>query len=245
MSEAVIEAVDCLEGLSRLATASVDLVFADLPYGRTQQDWDRIIPIAPLWAQLYRVCKPSAPMVFTAIQPFTSLLVCSNLKHFRYELIWKKNKSTGFLNAKKQPLRAHESVLVFYREQPIYRPQMTKGHKPGHAVRGRLSKTVLYGATPIPRDWGGSTERYPTTVLEIPVVNGDAADRIHANQKPIALPAWFIETYTERGDLVLDPTAGSGSTFLAAQQRGRRFVGFEIDAAMAQRANARAAVGPQ
>ena len=230
---------DCLDGLVLLPSASVDLVFADLPYGRTQQSWDKLVPIGPLWEQLNRVCKPSAPMVFTAVQPFTSLLVCSNLKHFRYEIIWRKNKSTGFLNAKKQPLRAHENVLVFYRKQPRYEPQMTDGHEPGHAVKDRLSKTALYGAMPVPRSWGGSTKRYPTTVLEIPVVNGDAADRIHANQKPVSLPAWFIRTYTQPGDLVLDPTAGSGSTALAAKALERRFVGFESDEEMCNVANER------
>lgn len=224
--------MDCLVGLARLPAASVDLVFADLPYGRTQQSWDKLIPIEPLWEQLNRVCKPTAPMVFTAVQPFTSLLVCSNLKSFRYEIVWYKNKSTGFLNAKKQPLRAHENVLVFYREQSVYVPQMTDGHEPGHAVKDRLSKTSLYGATPLPSSWGGSTQRYPTTVLKIPVVNGDAEERIHANQKPIDLPGWFIKTYTQIGDLVLDPTAGSGSTAVVAKMLGRRFVGFETDQKM-------------
>ena len=237
MIGAVVHHRDCLEGLAEMDTTSVDLVFADLPYGRTQQTWDKLVPMAPLWEQLKRVCKPKAPLVFTAVQPFTSLLVCSNLDWFRYEVIWRKNKSTGFLNAKKQPLRAHENVLVFYREQPDYEPQMTDGHEPGHAVKGRLSKTSLYGATPVPRSWGGSTKCYPTTVLEISVVNGDSKERIHANQKPVELPAWFIKTYTKPGDLVLDPTAGSGSTGVAAMTLGRRFIGFETDAKMVRRAN--------
>src|SRR5277367_4158351 len=227
--------------MSQLPDACVDLVFADLPYGRTQQSWDKLVPVMPMWEQLQRICKPRAALVFTSVQPFTSFLVCSNLKWFRYEMIWRKNKSTGFLNAKKQPLRSHENVLVFYREQPEYEPQMTDGHEPGHAVKGRLSVSPLYGATPVPSDWGGSTKRYPTTVLEIPVVNGDCLTRIHANQKPVDLPAWFVKTYTKPGDLVLDPTAGSGSTFVAARELGRRFVGFETDAAMCEAANKRAA----
>lgn len=224
-----------------MRSASVDLVFADLPYGRTQQTWDRLVPLEPLWEQLKRVCKPTTPLVFTAVQPFTSFLVCSNLKWFRYDMLWRKNKSTGFLNAKKQPLRAHEDIVVFYRTQPRYRPQMTAGHKPGHAIKGRLSKTSLYGRTPVPRSWGGSTQRYPTTVLDIPVVNGDAPNRIHPNQKPMDLPAWFIKTYTKQGDLVLDPTAGSGTTFLAATLLGRDFVGFETDPRMCKAANRRVA----
>lgn len=230
---------DCLVGMRALRTGSVDLVFADLPYGRTQQSWDKCVPIEQLWEQLNRVCKPAAPMVFTAVQPFTSLLVCSNLKNFRYDMVWRKNKSTGFLNSKKQPLRAHESVCVFYREQPFYEPQMTDGHEPGHAVKGCLSKSPLYGSTPTPRSWGGSTKRYPTTVLEIPIVNGDCSSRVHANQKPIDLPAWFIKTYTKPGDVVLDPTAGSGSTLVAAKSLDRQFVGFETDAKMCAVANKR------
>lgn len=236
MSEG-IHNLDCLVGLAALPSQSVNLVFADLPYGRTQQSWDKLVPIEPLWQQLERVCKSTAPMVFTAVQPFTSLLVCSNLKHFRFEMIWRKNKSTGFLNAKKQPLRSHENVLVFYREQPAYEPQMTDGHEPGHAIKGKLSTTKIYGSMPVARTWGGSTKRYPTTVLDISVVNGDSPTRIHANQKPTDLPAWFIKTYTRPGDLVLDPTAGSGSTGVAARQLGRRFIGFETDSEMCIKAN--------
>lgn len=231
--------MSCLDGLQHLAPGSVDLVFADLPYGTTQQNWDCRIPMDSLWPLLAHVCKRSAPMVFTAAQPFSSLLVCSRLDWFKYEVIWRKNKSTGFLNAKKQPLRAHESCLVFYREQPAYEPQMTDGHEPGHAVNGRVSKTELYGATPVPRYWGGSTKRQPTTVLDIPVVNGDSKERVHRNQKPEELAAWFIRTYTRPGDLVLDPAAGSASSLLAAKKLGRRVVGFETDKKMCRIANER------
>jgi DNA modification methylase len=222
--------MNCLVGLPQLATASVDLVFADLPYGRTQNSWDRLVPVVPLWAELNRVCKPGAPMVFTAIQPFTSLLVTSNLKAFRYELIWRKNKPTGFLNAKRQPLRVHESVLVFYRKPPLYRPHMTTGHAPVNAFYTRSSGSN-YGAI-TKRDGGGSTTRCPTSVLDIPVVNNDDPLRVHPTQKPEALIDWFIQAYTRPGDLVLDPTAGSGSTLFAAARAGRRFVGFETDGAM-------------
>jgi len=236
-----IHNLDCIEGMKHLPAGCVSLVFADLPYGRTQQSWDKLVPVMPMWEQLWRVCTPRAAMVFTAVQPFASFLVVSNFKQFRYEVIWRKNKSTGFLNAKKQPLRAHENVLVFYREQPDYEPQMTDGHEPGHAIKGKLSTTLLYGAMPVERNYGGSTKRYPTSVLEIPVVNGDCSTRIHRNQKPVDLAAWFIKTYTKPGDLVLDPTAGSGSTCVAARSLGRRFVAFETDAAMCKAANRRAA----
>ncbi len=120
---------------------------------------------------------------------------------------------------------------------PSYEPQMTDGHEPGHAIKERLSKTTIYGSTPKPRTWGGSTKRYPTTILDIPIVNGDDPNRVHVNQKPIDLPSWFIKTYTKSGDLVLDPTAGSGSTLVAAKTLGRRFIGFETDSQMVETAN--------
>lgn len=230
---------DCIAGMARLPDACVDLVFADLPYGRTQQSWDKLVPVMPMWEQLQRVCKPRAALVFTAVQPFTSFLVCSNLRWFRYEMIWRKNKSTGFLNAKKQPLRSHENVLVFYGEQPEYEPQMTDGHEPVHAIKKQAARTTVYGEQNGNHSWGGATKRYPTTMLEIPVVNNDCPTRLHPNQKPVDLPAWFVKTYTKPGDLVLDPTAGSGSTLVAAKLFGRRFVGFETDAAMCEAANRR------
>lgn len=228
--------MDCLEGLRDVPEQSVDLVFADLPYGRTANSWDEVIPVEALWSHLARVCKERTPMVFTAIQPFTSLLVCSKPKWFRYEMVWKKNKPRGFLNANKQPLRVHESILVFYRKQPAYRPQKTKGHAPVNSFTKNTSDGTNYGNTKRGFRGGGSTERYPTSILEIPVVNNDDPRRIHPTQKPEALPAWFIATYTKRGDLVLDPTAGSGSTLLAAKKMGRAYLGFERDKDMVKAA---------
>lgn len=230
---------DCLSGLSRVDSRSVDFVFADLPYGRTQNDWDKLVPIADLWRELRRVCKPTTALVFTAIQPFTSLLVCSNLPWFRYEAIWRKSKPSGYLNAKKQPMRVHENVLVFYGQQPTYTPQMTHGHEPVHGFTKRVSNdSANYGATNQAVTGGGETRRYPVSVLEIPSIGNSSPIRIHPTQKPEALPAWFIASYTKPGDLVLDPTAGSGSTGCAAVRSGRRFLGFETDAEMASLANA-------
>lgn len=233
----MIQHADCLKGLTRLDAASVDFVFADLPYGRTQNNWDKIVPIDRLWTQLRRVCKPDAALVFTAIQPFTSLLVVSNLKWFRYEMIWRKNKPRGFLNVKKQPLRVHENVVVFYDQQPRYEPQMTTGHKPVNSYTKHTSDGTNYGRTKQGVTGGGSTVRYPVTVLDIPVVNNDDPERIHPTQKPKDLPAWFIQSYTRPGDLVLDPTAGSGSTGIAAVSLSRRFIGFDTDARMVAKAN--------
>ena len=221
--------IDCLRGMAQMPDASVDMVFADLPYGRTQNNWDNPLPLTDFWKQISRVCKRRAALVFTAMQPFTSLLVMSNLDWFRYEIIWKKNKVRGFLNAKRQPLRTHENVLVFYREQPEYQPQMTAGHAAVHSYTKHTSDGSNYGKTKCGISGGGATTRYPTSILEIAVVNNDSVDRIHPTQKPVDLPAWFIKTYTLPGQLVLDPTAGSGSTLIAAQQLNRRYIGFEND----------------
>ena len=232
---------DCLTGLASVATGSVAMVFADLPYGRTQNDWDNLVPIEPLWQELNRVCRRDAAMVFTAMQPFTSLLVCSNLPAFRFPMVWQKNKVRGFLNAKRQPLRTHEDVLVFYREQPRYVPQMTTGHKPVNSYTKHTSDGTNYGATKRGVTGGGSTTRYPTSVLAIPVVNNDDPIRIQPTQKPEALVEWFVKTYTQAGDLVLDPTAGSGTTLVVAKRLGRHGVGFETDADMVVKARRRIA----
>lgn len=234
-----IHHLDCLVGISRLAPASVSLVFADLPYGRTANNWDRCIPIDRLWHELRRVCRPTAAIVFTAMQPFTSLVVVSNLKWFRYAGVWKKNKPRGFLNAKKQPLRIHEDFVVFYDRPAPYVPQMTDGHAPVHAYTKHTSDGTNYGVTRRGVTGGGSTRRYPTSVLEIPVVNNDDPERIHPTQKPRRLPEWFIRTYTQPGDLVLDPTAGSGSTLLAARDLGRNYVGFDTDKKMVEKVKAK------
>lgn len=237
-----VHCADCLDALGGLAEQSVDLVFADLPYGQTRNDWDRPIALDALWTHLERVTKPRAPMVFTAQQPFTAALVSSARKWFRYEMIWRKNKPRGFLNARRQPLRIHENILVFYREQPFYEPQMTHGHSPVHAFATRTSGKN-YGSV-APRPGGGSTSRYPTSVLDIPVLNNDDPERVNPTQKPIALPAWFIRTYTKPGDVVLDPTAGSGSTLLAAKALDRRYVGYEIDPEMVAHVRRKLAATP-
>jgi DNA modification methylase len=225
----------CLHGLAGLAEHSVDLVFADLPYGRTRCRWDRTVDLVLLWRELRRVARPTTPLVFTAIQPFASELVMSNRRSFRYEVIWKKNKSTGFLNANKMPLRTHENVLVFYDRQPRYEPQMTEGHPVGNSRSAtRISRSDCYGSSPRQCTWRATTRRYPTSILEIPVLNNDDPRHVRPAQKPEALPEWFIRTYTRPGDLVLDPTVGCGSALLAAKRLGRHYVGFDVDAAMVE-----------
>lgn len=208
--------------MNKLQPASVDLVLADVPYGQTQNDWDRQIPFGPMWEELKRVTKPNAATILFASQPFASRLICSNEEDFRYDLIWKKNKVTGFLNSKKQPLRAHEHMLVFYRKPPVYNPQMTTGHRPGNSAK-RTKAGPNYGYV-TSNQYGGSTERYPTSVLEIPIINNDDPDKFHPTQKPVELFSWLIRSYSEPGQVVLDFTAGAGTTAIAAIRTGRQYI---------------------
>lgn len=212
--------------MQTIEPGTVDMVLADLPYGTTRNAWDTPLPFDAMWSAFHWVTKIDAAIVLFAAQPFASQLVCSNLRNFRYDLIWSKNKATGFLNAKKQPLRSHEHLLVFYRKPPVYNPQMTTGHKPGNYAR-RVKGSSNYGAQ-TPTEYGGSTERYPTSVLSRPIINNDDPDKFHPTQKPVALLEELVLTYTNPGDHVLDPTMGAGSTGLAARNTGRRFTGIEL-----------------
>lgn len=222
---------DCLELLRDLPAGSVDMVFADLPYGVTANKWDTVIPFAPLWEQFLRVGKRNCAYVFTATQPFTSALVHSQKRLFKYELIWEKENGTGFLNAKKQPLRCHESILVFYRGQPTYCAQKTPG-KPYICKQG--GGTANYGAVRnhyVTESKGG---RHPLSIVRVSRDKG----KVHPTQKPVALLEWLIRTYTNPSDTVLDPTMGSGTTGVACANTGRNFHGIELDPtyfAMAQR----------
>lgn len=218
---------DCLDLMPLIPDGSVDMILCDLPYGTTQNKWDAVIPFEPLWKEYWRVAKPNAAIVLTAAQPFTSALVMSQVKHFKYDWAWAKNKGTGALNAKKQPLRAHESIAVFYRKQSEYFPQLTKGHKPVSYNRGQ-SASPNYGAQTVTRYEGGTT-RLPKSVLEFPIVNNDSPEKWHPTQKPVALFEYLIKTYTRPGELVLDNCAGSGTTAIAAENTSRRWLCIEQD----------------
>lgn len=216
---------DCIEEMARLPAKSVDLVLADIPYGSTQNAWDSPIPFAPMWGQVWRVCKGAA--VFTAMQPFSSALVMSQPRHFKHEWVWEKNKATGHLNAKKAPMRAHELALVFADGVCPYNPQMTEGHQPMNAYR-QTSNGANYGSTTRPTG-GGSTQRYPRSVQRFNIINNDDPEKQHPTQKPVDLFAYLIETYSKPGDVVLDFCMGSGTTGVAAQRTGRHFIGIELD----------------
>jgi site-specific DNA-methyltransferase (adenine-specific) len=217
---------DCLEIMPTLPAASVDLVLCDLPYGTTQNKWDSVIPFAGLWPVYTRTCK--GPVVLTAAQPFTSAMVCSNLTGFRYQLVWDKvNRYTGFLDAKRRPLRRHEDICVFGPTKHTYNPQMTAGEP---YVAKRSGKTVeSYGAYKV-QDGVNIGTRHPFSIVSIPAdVKTEMGQ--HPTQKPVALMEYLIKTYTNPGDTVLDNCMGSGTTGVAAVNTGRNFIGIEKDPA--------------
>ena len=226
---------DCIEAMSMLDDDSVDLVFCDLPYGTTQNSWDSVIPFDDLWSAYDRIVKQNGAILLMAQPPFDKVLGASNLKDFRYEWIWEKNKATGHLNAKKMPMKAHEMILVFYKKLPTYNPQMTEGHKPMNAVlpRDNMPKPqVKRNYNHVEKrtgNSGGSTTRYPRDVVSFPVINNDDPLKFHPTQKPVELIEYFIKTYSNEGDVVLDNAMGSGSTGVAAHNLNREFIGIEKD----------------
>lgn len=217
---------DCLESLDKIDPESVDMVLTDLPYNVTRAKWDIAIPLDLLWPKLLRVIKPHCAMVFTASQPFTSMLVCSNLKHFRYEWIWEKSKASNFLNARRQPLKAHESIVVFSSGACRYYPQKTDG-KPysGDNRAGKQgSDSELFNHVVNPKKRSGSKDgkRFPRSVQYFRTAESEG--KFHPTQKPVDLMEYLIKTYTHEGDTVLDCCAGSGTTGVAAQKLGRECI---------------------
>lgn len=214
---------DCLELMKEIGSGTVDMILCDLPYGTTCCSWDAVIPFEQLWEQYERVIKENGAIVLFAAQPFAAVLATSNLKLFRYEIIWEKPSATGFLNAKKQPLRAHENILVFYKSQPTYNPQKTFGHERKTANRKDIG-SEHYGKQVNIKSYD-STERYPRSVQ---VFSSDKQKQaFHPTQKPVALCEYLIRTYTNEGDTVLDNCIGSGTTGVACVNTGRAFIGIE------------------
>ena len=231
---------DCLAGMSRIETGTVDLVLCDLPYGTTKCPWDRVIPFEPLWEQYRRVLKPRGALALFAAQPFATELINSARKLFRYDLVWEKGTAVGHANANRMPMRSHELVLVFYQRLPKYHPQgLVPLEKPVvHRASGKKAGSVYGGMK------NASVQQftnYPRSVLHF----ASRGKRLPPTQKPVELLEYLVRTYTDPGDLVLDNCMGSGSTAVAALQAGRRFVGFETNpeyfAAACQRVDERAA----
>lgn len=219
---------DCLKVMPKLPTRKIDLILTDLPYGTTANKWDIILPFDKLWEQYWRIINDGAVVQFAA-QPFTSLLVCSELRNFKYDLVWHKNKGSGHMNAKKMPMRYHESILVFYKRIKSYTSQKTQGHAAAAAATRRKG-TDNYGSQAQKTVYsGGNTDRHPQSVLEFKVVNNDSPDRVHPTQKPVDLCEWLIRAYTQPGARVLDNCMGSGTTGVACVNTDRAFVGIEKD----------------
>ena len=215
---------DCLEVMKSIPDGSVDMILTDPPYGTTACKWDSVIPFEPMWEQLKRIIKPNGAILLFCSQPFTSVLVMSNLKHYKQSLVWEKNKATGHLNANRMHLRAHEDILVFYNKLPTYNPQMSQGraysnsHKPMDS--GECYGNVGYS------ERKNVTTRYPRSVIYEKV---DIKAEFHPTQKPVALLEYLIKTYSNEGETVLDFTMGSGSTMIACLNTNRKGIGIELD----------------
>ena len=224
MQNSTIYNADCFDIFHLIPDKSIDAIVCDLPYGTTQNKWDSILPLGKLWNEYKRILKTNGVIVLTGSEPFTSVLITSNLKDFKYNWIWKKSKATGFFDAKKRPLNDYETISVFYAKPPTYNPQMTiaeKIYKRGFVKR---KKSDCYGEE---KDFVqvDSGLRYPKRIIEIG--NADTRGIEHSTQKPIELMEYLVKTYTNEGDMVLDNTMGSGTTGVACVNTGRKFVGIE------------------
>lgn len=221
---------DCLDFLKDF-TVQVDAIMIDPPYEvlNKKASWDKAIDPVKLFPLLYKVRKSSStPIIIFSQEPYTSQLILNNKKDFKYKLYWHKTAATGFLNAKKQPLRNIEEICVFYSKQCTYNAQKTQGHTPVHSFTKRVevaNSTDCYGETSKEVKGGGNTDRYPTQLLTFK--SDKQTCNLHPTQKPVALMEWLIKTYTNEGDTVLDCTAGSFTTGVACLRTGRKFIGVE------------------
>ena len=216
---------DCLELLQNIPDKSIDMILTDPPYGITDCKWDSVIPFAPMWEQLNRIIKDNGAIVLFGSEPFSSALRMSNIKNYKYDWVWDKKNTTGFLNAKKQPLRRTENIIVFYKEQCCYYPIMRKGVKRGKGRKEYHSLDTIYGD--VKASYKINDEYYPTSVLEFS--NANRTGRLHPTQKPVPLLEYLIKTYTLENETVLDFTMGSGSTGVACVNTNRDFIGIELD----------------
>ena len=216
------------EGLYSLKDSSIHAIITDFPYGtlNKRNTWDQVIDYTKFWNEARRIGYENTPVITTAQMPFTAYLVSTNYQDFKYSMVWEKSKATGYLNAKKQPMRAHEDILVFYKKQCKYNPQMTKGepYNKGCAVRDTLAYAKQEKAVLVKNDTGF---RYPRSVQYF--VTAEREGKYHPTQKPISLMEWLIKTYSDEGDLILDPCFGSGTTAIACLNTNRKFIGFERD----------------
>lgn len=221
---------DCLELMRELPDASIDMILCDLPYGVTKNKWDSIISLDELWKQYKRIAKPNTAIALFSDGMFEANLMLSNPKWWRYNLVWDKVLTSGFLNANRMPLRSHEEICIFYQKQPTYNPQKTvgeKNHSKGKPKENANENYGEYGFVDNSDQLGNL--KHPKSILTFPKPHPSVA--VHPTQKSLELCEWLIKTYTNPGDVVLDNCMGSGTTCLAAKNTGRHYIGFELDPA--------------
>ena len=226
---------DCLDVMATMPDKSIDMILCDLPYGTTQNKWDSVIDLNKLWAEYTRIIKDNGAIALTSQGVFTARLILSNEDWFKYKIVWIKSKSTNFLNAKKQPLRKHEDICIFYKKQPTYNPQMTQGESYDKGIR-KDQFTGSYGDFK-PRHVKSDGMRYPNDVVFYEEDNFDdcvyfktaesEGPVYHPTQKPVELGRYLIKTFTNEGDIVLDNACGSGSFLISALLENRKFIGIE------------------
>lgn len=219
--------MDCIKGMKLLEDKSIDCIICDLPYGTTWAKWDKIIDFNELWEQYNRIIKDNGAIVLFGSEPFSSALRMSNIKNYKYDWIWEKSKATGFLNAKKRPLVAHEYIHVFYKKQPLYNPQMREGTPYNKGMRKQQTENDVYGEFK-QVEVKSEGKRYPRSVIYYKTAETEG-ETFHKTQKPVSLLEYLINTYTNTGEVVLDNCMGSGSTGIACINTNRKFIGIELD----------------
>lgn len=220
---------DCLEIMKDIADGSVDCIITDPPYGTTQNKWDSVIDLELMWQEVWRVLKPNGACVLFSAQPFTSVLISSQLKYYKYEWVWVKNLKTGNLNARRMPMGGHETVQVFYKKPPTYNPQKRQRTTEVKSGNKRNSKTDNYGSQKEFYNDRQSDLINPDTVITNIKCVHNSSGKVHPTQKPVELMEYLIKTYTNEGEAVLDFTMGSGSTGVACANTNRKFIGIELD----------------
>ncbi len=214
---------DCLEVMKDIPDKSIDMILCDLPYGTTKNKWDSIIPFEPMWEQYKRIIKDNGAIVLTSAQPFTTSLVNSNKEMFRYDLIFEKTLGSGFLNAKRMPMRYHEEVLLFYKKLPTYNPIMGEGVRKKGINKSKDNGSNYGKKTKFDYEYDDKGTRYPKSIIKFSTGNR-TKNQFHPTQKPVALFEYLIKTYTNEGDLVLDNCAGSGTTGVACKNLNRNYI---------------------
>lgn len=235
--------MDCLEGMKLIPDKSIDAIICDLPYGTTKNKWDIIIPFEELWKEYERIIKDNGCIALFSSQPFTTDLINSNRKFYRYEIIWDKEYGTDFQLANKKPMKAHENIQIFYKKQPTYNAQKTKREKPINTTNWKQDKRNknhdnFHSKENIKKSYD---YKYPTTVIRYNMANGECnnSKRVHPTQKPVHIMEWLIKTYSNENEIILDNCIGSGTTAIAALNTKRKFIGFETESKYIDIANNR------